>query len=487
MLAFSAAPAAAGLASVNGSDSSAFGWLLATAGLGILGTVRELTQERSKLVADAKAINDLAETENRSLTDDETAKVDKLLDDADDIEKNQIPAARSAEAEIQKRSSRLAEMLKSGTAPATPPPRGADPSERGNDPVENPDSHKYSILRAVRCLLNQRPVDGYEGEISQEIAKRSGREATGFFMPHNLQVRNLSGSQRRALDTTAVAGAITTDFRASNFIDLLRNKTRVVQAGAKMITGLTGSVDIPKQTGTATTYFVGEAGAPTGSAATIGQLNITSTTQGAYTDLTRRAVNQSSMDMNSFALGDLLDAMALGTDSAVLNGSGVSNQPEGILQRSEIATIAIATDGGALTRDVILDMEEQVAVDNADDGTLNFMTNPKVRKAAKTIKLDDGSGQFLWSKDRTIEDYPALITNQVPADLTKGTGTDLSALIYGDWATIVMAYWSGMDVTIDPYSLSTSGGVRIVVLQDFQVAFRNDEALVKVVDIDTSA
>ena len=49
-------------------------------------------------------------------------------------------------------------------------------------------------------------------------------------------------------------------------------------------------------------------------------------------------------------------------------------------------------------------------------------------------------------------------------------------LYFGDWSQIMLAFWSGIDLTVDTSSLSKSGGVRVVALQDCDVIVRHREA-----------
>ena len=65
-------------------------------------------------------------------------------------------------------------------------------------------------MRAVRCVLRNKPIDGLEGEISQELAKRHEGEQKGqFYMPMGVRMQNLS-AETRDFDTTAGAGGIAT-------------------------------------------------------------------------------------------------------------------------------------------------------------------------------------------------------------------------------------------------------------------------------------
>jgi hypothetical protein len=76
-----------------------------------------------------------------------------------------------------------------------------------------------------------------------------------------------------------------------------------------------------------------------------------------------------------------------------------------------------------------------------------------------------------------------MATNQIPTNLTKGSGTNLTAMIFGDFSTVHIAMWGGVDVLVDPYSLSTAGSVRVVCLLDTDIKFRNTESLAKIVDM----
>ena len=41
---------------------------------------------------------------------------------------------------------------------------------------------------------------------------------------------------------------------------------------------------------------------------------------------------------------------------------------------------------------------------------------------------------------------------------------------YGNWSDLIIGYWSGLDLQVDPYTGGASGTVRVRVLQDVDVA-----------------
>jgi HK97 family phage major capsid protein len=381
----------------------------------------------------------------------------------------------------------------------TPPPRaGGRPSspyaERGSQdgPHTDPKNtrngrHQFSVMRGLQLLMAGKEVDGLEGETNKHIERKRGRPAQGMYVPTDLPFRvgDVEGLQKRDLDTSAGTGAIFNAY--GSFIDILRNRLVVQQMGATVLTGMSGPFALPKQTASATAYWIAEGGAPTESGQTIGQVTLTPKTVGAYTDYTRRFMLQSSIDAEAFVRNDLMAVVARAVDLAAINGSGSSNQPLGILNYGgNVATVAIGTNGGPVTWSHLVQMETEVAADNADFGSLGYLTNSKVRGRLKTTELVSGYPQFLWNNGEP-NGYRMAVSNQVPSNLTKGSSSGVcSAVIFGNWADLLIAFWSGMDVGIDRSTNVASGTVRVAVLQDVDLNIRNAESFAVIKDATTA-
>ena len=93
----------------------------------------------------------------------------------------------------------------------------------------------------------------------------------------------------------------------------------------------------------------------------------------------------------------------------------------------------------------------------------------------KTTSKVSGQNGFIFEAGETpLNGYRAGVTNQVPSNLTKGTANGIcSALIFGNWADLVIGQWGALDIMVDPYTGSASGTVRVVALQDADIAVRN--------------
>ena len=345
------------------------------------------------------------------------------------------------------------------------------------------EAKRYSILKVARYLANPDASSyndiGFERACSEAAAKVMGRAAQGVYLPSDVQKRDL-------VVGTATAGGnlVQTDVLVGSFIDALRNAMVIDRLGTRMLTGLVGNVAIPRQTGGATIYWVAENTAPTESQQSIGQVTMSPKTAGGFTDIGRTLMNQTSLDVENFVLNDLAVNLGLGIQQAAINGSGASNQPSGLLTRITASVIG-GTNGLAPTWQHMIDLETNVAMSNADVGSMAYLVNAKVRgKLKSTQKFASTNGMPIWDSGATpINGYNAAVTNAVPSNLVKGSsGSTCSAIIFGNFSDLMIGMWGGVDLIRDPYANSTTGGVRIVALQDVDVNVRNVESFATMVD-----
>ena len=342
---------------------------------------------------------------------------------------------------------------------------------------------RYSVLKVARHLADGSAHttndSAFERECSEAVAKKMGKAARGFFMPSDVQKRDLVVST-----PTAGGNLVATDLLSGSFIDMLRNAMVLDGLGVRMLTGLVGNVAIPKQTGGSTIYWVSENTPPTESQQSIGQVLMSPKTAGGFTDISRTLLNQSSLDVENFVLNDLATNLGLGIQQAAISGSGASNQPSGLLTRIA-ASVFGGANGLAPTWQNIIDLETAVATANADVGNMGYLVNAKTRgKLKSTQKFTGTNGQPVWDAGNApLNGYQAAVTNAVPSNLTKGSSAGVaSALIFGNFADLMIGMWGTTDLMRDPYANSTSGGVRIIALQDVDVQVRNIESFSTMVD-----
>jgi HK97 family phage major capsid protein len=73
-------------------------------------------------------------------------------------------------------------------------------------------------------------------------------------------------------------------------------------------------------------------------------------------------------------------------------------------------------------------------------------------------------GNFIWPSGGTeLNGYNVATTTLVPSNLSKGTSSTLSAMIFGDFSKMAIASFGGMELTVDPYSGATAGLTNVVL------------------------
>lgn len=453
--------------------------------------IRALKQQAAAKAKEARGIYEKYKDDPNGMPDAEATRYDELLD-----ESQRLVNQANAEEERERKWNVIDAALK---AKGEGRGRGGY-ADDGRPPLPHLDRrntrngvHGYSVVRAINmkidAQLGEGRISGLEGEVHEELKKRRlsdyGRETRGIMIPFDLSIMPESAEEERALDTTAGAGSIPTILSPS-MIDYLRPAMVTMGLGATVLEDMQGLFDIPRQSGTGTGYWVGEGADVTASGQTIDQVAFSPKTVGGLTDYTRRFLSQTSINVEQFVRKDLGAVLGRAVELGGINGPGTGNQPTGVGQYPGVVSVPIAADGGAPTWDAIVGLETQVAVGNADVGSLAYAFNAKTRGKLKTTPKVAGYPTYLWndSNDATpVNGYKAGITNLLPANLTKGGGTNLSLGLFGNWADLVYAFWTGIDVIVDLSKYSASGGVRIVALQDCDVNIRHAASFAKCVDI----
>lgn len=355
----------------------------------------------------------------------------------------------------------------------------SNPAKTADIGLTDQETRQFSMVRAIAALAatgadarKARDAAAFEIECSTAVSQKLGREARGIFVPNEVLKRDL------VVGTPTAGGhTVATNLMSQDFISLLRNAMVLDKLGIRVLSGLVGNIAIPRQTGGATAYWVTEGNAPTESQQAFDQVAMSPKTVGAFTDISRKLLLQSSMDVEAFVRQDLATVLGLEIERASINGSGTGAEPRGILNTSGIGDVAGGTNGAAPSWANMVELETDIAVANAAIGNLAYLTNAKVRGKLKGTEKFSTTGKTVWEDGNLINGYAAAMTNAVPSNLTKGTATGIcSAVLFGNFADLIIGLWGALDLMVDPYTNSTTGAVRVVALQDVDVALRHAES-----------
>ncbi len=344
---------------------------------------------------------------------------------------------------------------------------------------------KYNLVNVIRSMVaahegNIGPDIGFEREISQEIARQNHKSAKGIFVP---SYALLTG--KRALDTSNAAGLVATDTLFGEFVQALVADTVLGRVGVRTIEGLVGDVAIPKGSAAQAYWITPEGGNATQTTPGVGQVAATPHTVGAYTDITRKLLIQNGISSQNLVADELRGAIARAVEAAVFSGTGANGQPTGLDNFTEVVggeTVGIPTvsmTAGAPTHANMVEFWSKIYSANANGERMSFIGSPAVKALLRStrdvtvIKNEAGTDNvaavgtdYLCDSDSRVEGYEFHMSNLCNS----------KKLYFGDWREIMLAFWSGIDLTVDTASLSLSGGVRVVALQDCDVVIRHRES-----------
>tara|TARA_B100000161_G_scaffold212702_1_gene157587 strand:- start:10456 stop:13140 length:2685 start_codon:yes stop_codon:yes gene_type:complete len=324
------------------------------------------------------------------------------------------------------------------------------------------ETKRFSLLRAINAMAN--PTDRraqeaakFEFEASEAAQRSYGQTAQGIMLPDEV-LRNWN---QRDLSAGSDGDLIGQDYRAGDFIDVLRNNSAVMPL-ATMLNGLSGDVKIPRKTAAASAAFISSEGGAAGeSELTVGNVSMSPKSLGAFTDITRQLMIQSSIDVENLVRNDLAASMAIAIDDAALEGSGSSGNPTGITNTSGINSVSLSS-AAAPTFAEMVSMETAVRVDNALLGDLAYIVHPTNYGTLKTTEKASNTAQFVAVNDE-INGYRAVVSPQLTAN----------NYVFGNFNDLLIGMFGGLDIVVDPYTSSSSGTVRIVALQSVDVAVRH--------------
>ena len=361
---------------------------------------------------------------------------------------------------------------------------------------------QYSLQRAIKRISEGRSVDALkgtlEGEVHETARKQYGRdlmpgagsETSGlsFVVPHDmnafgdremtlamlrvcpaLAMTKYGAMLERTLQATTFAGAgalVPEEFLGGSFIEILRNRMLLTSLGVGTLSGLVGNVAIPRQSGAATAYWLAEGDSVTATDQSFAQVAATPRRLAAQTAFTKQLLAQAGVDAEALIRNDLMMVLAIAKDLAGIAGTG-GKQPLGILNgpttdssgASTSNALTTVTFSGAPTWANVLAFEQKVQTQNADIGTMQWLTNPTVRTKWKgTVKVANYP-VFLVGDDNKANGYPVNITNQIGTAATPVA----NQAIFGAWGQAMYCDWAGMDVVVDPYTQAASNKIVVTV------------------------
>lgn len=332
----------------------------------------------------------------------------------------------------------------------------------------------FDFGRMLQNAASGRAQEGAEAEIIAETKKgfiNNGLNVSGLALPMQLFNAHSAGAANN--------GEALLETVKGDFIESLKKRLVLGQLGVQVLNDLNGTIEMGASTAPASPSVKTET-----EAAEEYTMNLVNRTLAPIRGAVKGIYSKQLMHQTSYNIRQILEDELI----AGMVGRAEEHAISEVVTNAG-STVAIGTNGGALTFAKAIELLN--ALDDANsNGTNNaFVTRASVRQQAQQIALDSGSGRFLWehTTPRQFLGETAVVTNHVDGTLSKGTGTNLTSLIYGDFNFLTIGFWGGVDLIVDPYSLADNGQIKLVLnfFHDSVVRQPGNFAVIK--DIDPSA
>lgn len=324
----------------------------------------------------------------------------------------------------------------------------------------------YSLLGAIRETVEGRGLSDKSIELieaGRAEMRSSGVSAAGqIVVPMEMRGDNIQA-------TISGDGKETVPDMMLNLMGPLREKLVLVEAGASFLTGLNGNILIPKYSGSSAQWEGEVATAKNGkgefSKITMSPKRIASTLY-----VSKQFLIQDSQSTDAMLRNDIVNAVASKLQSTIFGSHDhADTMPDGFFTGTPAYTVK-----GAATFGSMVDLETAVDSDMALYGNLSYVMHTGARGILKkTLKAANVAEGFIY-EDKMVNGYKTLVTKGMASGLQ--TEKDEFGIIFGNWADLIIGQWGALDITVDPFSKSEDGLVKLVINAFFDVVKRRDES-----------
>ena len=326
-----------------------------------------------------------------------------------------------------------------------------DLEEEKNNRNSNTMKKNFSLLKTIRSIANNQPVDSLNNAVLSAGANEMRKAGLNYVGQIQLP------AESRAAITVEVEGE---DVVATDLMDVvkpLQAMNVMVQAGAKYITGLVGDVQYPIMSNASCTWE-GETAKAKEGAVTFTNVKLSPKRLTTIVPISKQFLLQDGVGAEAAIREEIVNAINAKLEATILGSeTGTATMPGGIFA-GEITTSITDFKG-------LCDLEAGLEDANVY-GELKYIVSPKAKAALRNMAKSTKSTQLVFENGE-IDGTPALCTSHL-----KDT-----KIVFGDFSQYIIAQWGNLDITVDNVTLAGEGQIRLVVNAYFDAKPLRDVAI----------
>jgi len=293
-----------------------------------------------------------------------------------------------------------------------------------------------TFARAIKCLT----LAKNNPDTALQYAMGGQNSSKGMY-PEDKEVHALL--KQLSATTPSEGGFLIGEQYSAEIIPLLLSKTAVMELGARHIPMPNGNLNLPKLTGGATSYYVGENQNATKSQQAFGNVKLSSKKLVTLVPVSNDLIRSSSYQADMMIRDDMINQMKLKIDYTSMYGDGTAYTPIGIKNSVATANITISSAAATLSADIPGTMIGELMNANVPMLSTGWIFNSKIWSAFYNLKTT--TNQYIYRDEMnrgSLNGFPFRISNQITtANSTAGTTYfdiflgDFSEFMFGDEMT----------------------------------------------------
>jgi HK97 family phage major capsid protein len=404
---------------------------------------------RSKNYEEHVLLNENAENEGRELTNEEEARCDYL--ESENVRLDNKLKRRKAHEDMIARQAHFA---------------GSSISETKEMDKVN---RSFSLSRAVEMVSHGKGLTGAEAEWAQEA--RSEMQSRGLQMSGQIGIPEAALFRAGVADNFQAGGTgdgsgyVPTN--VPGVIEALRAPTMMEQLGATTINGATGNLKFPRVSNNAEGHEATEVAGSTDSGLAMDEVNLSPVRVANKTLFSKQLILQGGSQVDTLIARELAAGINTTIDKAAFAKivAGVTG------------VTPVNTAGGALAPADLFAMEKAVIAAGGNMSNGKWAMSPIGWQISRDLATVDSIDAF-WS-GQAFDGFPAVATPNVPTG-TAATGD----LIFGDFAAgLVLAYFGGLDLLVDPYSNAGNAQIALHLNKFYDCEVRQAGAFSRITNV----
>jgi HK97 family phage major capsid protein len=250
---------------------------------------------------------------------------------------------------------------------------------------------------------------------------------------------------------------------------ILRAASLLLDLGARLLTGLSGNVVLPRQVTEFSPWtWLSEGDSVTDRDESFQQISLTYHRLSGMTSITRQLRFQTLPEVGEHVADSLVRGAMAALDAVAFQGTGSLGQPTGIFN----SPVQTETFSSAATLATVADMETKLAQQNVLDQNICFVGDPLTRAKWRSIARSTNASSYLWNDGAFgVLGHRSYVTTNVPASSV--VAFDPMKMVIG-----IFGEASPVSILVDPYSSKKSEKIEITSSLGADVAVANPNAFV---------